>query len=182
MSKPLRRAWVTLCVGLWVGAHACSLSGDESMAPGPSEPGDPMQPYAAGWRSDVLNAHNEFRADHCAPPLTWADELASSAQAWADACVFAHDSGRGFGENLAGGSEQPTELWYAESADYQFIAPGFAATTGHFTQVVWRASNKLGCGRAHCTFGVYYVCRYTPPGNVLGQFEKNVLPTSSTCE
>jgi uncharacterized protein YkwD len=171
------RACVALCVGLWVGSSACSSGGSAD----PSDAGGPMQPYAAGWQGDVLSAHNAFRADHCAPALTWADDLAASAQAWAEACVFAHDSGRGFGENLAGGSEQPTELWYAESADYKYTAPGFSAGTGHFTQVVWRASTKLGCGRAQCSFGVYYVCRYAPPGNVLGQFEQNVLPATA-CE
>jgi uncharacterized protein YkwD len=182
MAKAQRRVSVALCVSLCVGAVACSAEGDDGMVPGPSDPDDPMQPYAAGWQSDVLNAHNEFRADHCAPALTWADDLASSAQAWADACVFAHDSGRGFGENLAGGSERPTELWYAESVDYKFTAPGFSSSTGHFTQVVWRASTKLGCGRAQCSFGVYYVCRYFPAGNVLGQFEQNVLPANSACD
>jgi len=174
MAKQLRRASVALCIGL------CACSSGE--APGPSDASEPMQPYAAGWKGDVLNTHNAFRADHCAPALTWADDLATSAQAWADACVFAHDRGRGFGENLAGGSEQPTELWYAESAEYKFTAPGFASNTGHFTQVVWRGSTQLGCGRAQCGFGVYYVCRYFPAGNVLGQFEQNVLPAGTACE
>lgn len=177
-----RALHVALRIGFYVGALACSSSSEEPMASGTSDAGDAMQPYAAGWQSDVLKAHNAFRAGHCAPPLTWANDLASSAQAWANACVFAHDSGHGFGENLAGGSEQPTELWYAENTDYKFTAPGFSSKTGHFTQVVWRASTKLGCGRAQCGFGVYYVCRYSPAGNVLGQFEQNVLPASSACK
>ena len=85
MAKRLRRASVALCIGL----SACSSGGSPSL----SDASEPMQPYAAAWKGDVLNAHNAFRADHCAPALTWADDLAASAQAWADACVFTHDSG-----------------------------------------------------------------------------------------
>jgi uncharacterized protein YkwD len=129
----------------------------------------------------VLTKHNELRAQHCAPALTWDDEVAKSAQEWADRCVFDHDTTTSFGENLAGGSEQPTEMWYDEVKLYDFAAPGFSQATGHFTQVVWRASTKLGCGRADCGFGVYFVCRYAPRGNVTGGYEQNVLPASATC-
>ena len=42
---------------------------------------------------DVLNAHNDFRAQHGAAPLTWSDTLANAAQSWADRCVFEHSGG-----------------------------------------------------------------------------------------
>ena len=49
---------------------------------------------------------------------------------------------------------------------------------GHFTQVVWNGSTKLGVGYAHgtsrgmkCTWAVG---RYAPPGNYGGQYVKNV--------
>lgn len=141
----------------------------------------PTTPPAQDWKANVLNKHNELRAPHCAPAMTWDEEVAKTAQAWADRCVFDHDTASGFGENLAGGSEQPTEMWYEEIKDYNFAAPGFSQATGHFTQVVWRNSTKLGCGRAMCGFGVYYVCRYSPGGNVTGGYEQNVLPAGATC-
>lgn len=53
---------------------------------------------------------------------------------------------------------------------------------GHFTQVVWKKSNKLGIGKASgkkngmtCT---YIVARYRPPGNYKSQFADNVLKGS----
>ena len=41
--------------------------------------------------------------------------------------------------------------------------------TGHFTQVVWKDSRQLGCGKQTCTIngntGVYWACRHSPLGN-----------------
>lgn len=39
---------------------------------------------------------------------------------------------------------------------------------GHYTQVVWRDSERLGCGVGDCTGGgEIWVCNYDPPGNVI---------------
>jgi len=54
---------------------------------------------------------------------------------------------------------------------------------GHFTQVVWKNSTELGCGAAQGvkTFqgnqynAFYVVCQYGPAGNVIGQFDDNVI-------
>jgi hypothetical protein len=50
--------------------------------------------------------------------------------------------------------------------------------TGHFTQVVWKGSQKLGVGFAITGDGktLYVVAQYSPPGNYQGQFGQNVLP------
>jgi uncharacterized protein YkwD len=143
----------------------------------------PMTPATDDWKMTVLNKHNEFRAKHCAPAMTWDDGIAAAAQTYADACNFDHDPNNNLGENIASGSEQPTEMWYSEVSKYDFAMPGFSSDTGHFTQVVWRGSTSLGCGRAQCDFGVFYVCRYSPAGNDTGdgQFQQNVLPASDAC-
>lgn len=74
---------------------------------------------------------------------------------------------------------------YSEVSAYDFNDPGYSAATGHFSQVVWKSSNALGCvaqvcsaGIAHTPFtaGTLVICRYAPPGNVIGRFEANVLP------
>jgi hypothetical protein len=39
-------------------------------------------------------------------------------------------------------------------------------STGHFTQLVWRATTELGCARAQCGGIDVVVCQYDPPGNV----------------
>ena len=92
---------------------------------------------------------------------------------------------QGQGENLAMyGSTDPndktltttpfaTKIWYDEVKDYNFDKPGFSGATGHFTQVVWKATTKAGFGVA----GNYVVGRYSPAGNFTneGMFEENVL-------
>ena len=54
--------------------------------------------------------------------------------------------------------------------------------TGHFTQVVWKGSKRLGVGKAKgkwtyqgTTYDCeYIVARYSPGGNVAGAFPENV--------
>ncbi|GAB1522552.1 hypothetical protein RhiTH_005672 [Rhizoctonia solani] len=48
-----------------------------------------------------LDAHNSFRAQHAADPLTWSTKLETKAQGWANGCRFKHGS---TGENLAVGT------------------------------------------------------------------------------
>jgi uncharacterized protein YkwD len=127
----------------------------------------------------LLDAHNFYRARHCAPPLTWSPEVAATAQRWANRCVFDHDRGSGLGENLAWGTQlsarEAVELWYGEVSQYNYASPGFGPA-GHFTQLVWRGSQQIGCGRAVCGADVYWVCRYSPPGNYDGEYQANVSP------
>ena len=99
-----------------------------------------------------------------------------------------HSAAEGYGENLAfysgsnpqqtidtlEGTGYATEQWYNEidTPGYDFENPGYNTNpgTGHFTQVVWKGSERLGCGVS----GSYLVCRYEPAGNYLGEFHDNV--------
>ena len=99
--------------------------------------------------------------------------------------VFEHDSNRGpYGENLAWRwtsnssddlywtTARAVDAWYDEVYDpgYNFNNPGTSSGTGHFTQVVWKDSCRVGCGIAG--FGEQYVvCRYDPPGNFRGRYD-----------
>lgn len=69
---------------------------------------------------------------------------------------------------------------YEEINKYDFKNPGYKSGFGHFTQIVWKSSRKLGLGVAKCQKNggnsVYIVARYFPAGNMLRQFEQNVLP------
>jgi uncharacterized protein YkwD len=140
---------------------------------------------ADSMEHSALSAHNIFRQQHGSPKLVWDDKLASYAQRYADKCRFAH-SGSPYGENLAAGYPTVTagvEIWYAERKHYSYQKPGFSMQTGHFTQLVWKGSTKLGCGYASCngkngTPGNYLVCEYSPRGNITNPqyFEANVLP------
>ena len=43
---------------------------------------------------------------------------------------------------------------------------------GHYTQIVWKNTTKVGCGIANSLTdrgGEWVVCRYSPPGNYVGQ-------------
>ena len=142
-----------------------------------------------GARRLLLEAHNALRARHCAPPLAWSTALERTAQTWADhlarrGCPLEH-SGGALGENLASattGTMRPegvVGLWYGEVARYRFARGSFSARTGHFTQLVWRDSARLGCGVASCPELQVWVCNYDPPGNVMGQFKENVLPAGA---
>ncbi|CAF1392433.1 unnamed protein product [Rotaria sp. Silwood1] len=131
----------------------------------------------------MLDAHNKYRASHCANPLQLDDTLSRSAQNYAHTLAytnsFQHSGIRGVGENLYMGATA-VKSWYDEVSQYNFNWGGFSMATGHFTQVVWRGSQKLGVGVARSSTGaVYVVAQYTPPGNYQGQFQANVRPKNS---
>jgi uncharacterized protein YkwD len=131
----------------------------------------------AGLSSDfttILNMHNQFRKQQCAGPLTWSSDLAKGAQDWANACTKTHSGAAfsgGYGEALYWGSgtlgdaDDAANWWYNEVKKYSFTSPVWSDDVGHFTQMVWKGSNQLGCGVARCGNENYWVCRYSPAGN-----------------
>lgn len=156
--------------------------------PAPAKPSAPPRPAArpAGDAAAYVAAHNQYRAKHCAAPLAWSDKLADVAQRWANTlrdkgCAFGHSNGD-TGENLAAGTsgtldpESVVKMWYDEISLYKFPDGGFSMKTGHFTQVVWRGTTHVGCGRTQCKGMDIFVCEYDPAGNWEGQYRENVLP------
>ena len=68
--------------------------------------------------------------------------------------------------------------WYSEISMYDFKNPGWSESVGHFTQVVWNASTKLGIGLALSSDGwLYCVGQYFEAGNYEDLFAENVFPT-----
>lgn len=139
---------------------------------------------------EFVVAHNRWRRDVGVPDIKWSVELAQLAQRRANAlkrqgCPLVHDTDD-FGENLLEAlaypgpptvtPQQVVDDWASEISDYTHARntcrPG--AACGHYTQVVWHDSGKLGCGSASCVQPdgwkkAIWVCKYSPPGNVLGQ-------------
>jgi uncharacterized protein YkwD len=121
--------------------------------------------------------------------MTWSDDLAAEAQAWANAlaksgCAFEHNPRTRHGENLSyfspPGSMTQSDVadqWYSEIERYDFRHPGFSFEAGHFTQAVWAETTAMGCGSVTCGGGELWVCNYDPPGNVHGGFPANVKPS-----
>ncbi len=158
---------------------------DPAPAPAATRPRGPAGPGGTGQA--LLDEHNRVRAAHCAAPLAWSNDLAKVAQGWADqlvaaGCAFEHNTTR-YGENLAAGTSgalspaSVVDMWYREIDSFDFARGGFSMSTGHFTQVVWTTTQRLGCGVASCKGMDLYVCNYDPPGNVQGQYRTHVKPT-----
>jgi uncharacterized protein YkwD len=119
------------------------------------------------------------------PDLTWDPAIAAVAQAYAEVCVFEHSMGD-YGENLyvnTGFQATPADVvtsWVSEVEFYDYDSGSCVPNEmcGHYTQVVWADSLRLGCGVATCTvnspFGnnepwQNWVCNYDPPGNWVGE-------------
>ena len=62
--------------------------------------------------------------------------------------------------------------------DYNFSDHSSRGVTGHFTQLVWKASTQLGIGKYTGQEGIwtctYTVARYKPAGNDPSKLEDNV--------
>ncbi|KAJ5924302.1 hypothetical protein N7466_008489 [Penicillium verhagenii] len=153
------------------------------------------------FKETVLQASNEYRGAHEAVDIVWNETLVEYARKWAETCIWKHSDGP-YGENLAFGYANATaavEAWGDEGELYNFEKPtGFTEATGHFTQLVWKATEEVGCAAVNCGYtedmskvrrdgeklasrtaadgssraqGWYVVCEYTPAGNVVGDHD-----------
>ncbi|KAJ5553448.1 PR-1-like protein [Penicillium frequentans] len=171
-----------------------SLKSKTSATAEPSVSAPARYPYEGSYSDKVLYTHNIHRANHSAPYLSWDQSLANAAHAWAVTCQFRHNTAMlpgGYGQNLAGSApaaslgQHVSEFWYNDelrSFDpyYGQGAPGGDFSTyGHFTQVVWKDTTKVGCATVDCrasALGMWYtVCNYFPRGNVNGRFDRSVM-------
>ncbi|XP_053668153.1 uncharacterized protein LOC128718555 [Anopheles marshallii] len=139
------------------------------------------------FQLEVLERHNQLRPKHSASPLQLDAGMCQYAQQWANYIasrnVMQHRSNNKYGENIyaAFGKSNVTgteavDAWYNEIKDYTFGAanPSNFSQVGHFTQVVWKKSRKIGVGIAAQGKNIYVVCNYDPPGNYGGQYSANV--------
>lgn len=141
--------------------------------------------------SSMVEAHNKWRSQVGVPDIKWSDTLARTAQVWADklkskGCLLKHSQGSGYGENLyeAGPirwsdgtketqsvtSRMVVDSWGNEKQDYNYENNSCSNVCGHYTQVVWKNTNEVGCGMAICNDkSQVWVCNYNPPGNYIGE-------------
>ena len=176
----------------WADARQDTTGVTPDAAPADARPPDaqPIDSPAAdpepGKLAGFTRLHNELRARLAVPALMWDPALASIAQAYADGCRFEHSGRDGVGENLAANAPpgntvaQAFKSWADEEAFYNYAGNTCAAgkQCGHYTQVVWRSTTRVGCGVTSCTTGSpftgfpsweLWVCNYAPPGNFAGQ-------------
>ncbi|XP_022988522.1 pathogenesis-related protein PR-1-like [Cucurbita maxima] len=143
---------------------------------------------AAPVRSDrvlqkqFLGPHNAARYALRLAPLVWDNKLARYAQWYANKrrgdCALRH-SGGPYGENIFWGSgnawnpAQAVSDWVSERKWYSYWANSCVEgeLCGHYTQIVWRSTRRIGCARVTCNDGkgVFITCNYDPPGNYIGE-------------
>lgn len=176
-------------------AGAVGRDGGEGADRAPSDAGSMTAPDAApgadpepGRLAGMTRLHNQVRAQIPVPPLTWDPQLAATAQAYANKCTYMHSGTPGLGENIAAfappsasrGASAPVDGWAGEKAYYDYASNTCATgkQCGHYTQIVWKTTTKVGCGMATCTQNSpfqgfasweFWVCNYSPPGNYIGQ-------------
>ncbi|CAI7779085.1 unnamed protein product [Closterium sp. NIES-54] len=131
------------------------------------------------------------------PPLP-IPPVAAHAQAWATAltntsysCSIVHGGHDGEGQNLASASPAGIKTgadasgwWVHEGQCYTVdvhpngCAGGNWAKCGHYTQVIWNDTLKLGCGKASCAGADVWACHYYPSGNWGGQWPYGERPAA----
>lgn len=154
----------------------------------------PFQPSLTDvQKTEITEYINQYRKAHQSPDLIWDETISNFSQTWANYLVtnnlFQHSGSQLYGENLAYfkgyGTDVPTliklsiDLWYKEIEYYNFSKPGFSSETGHFTCLIWKNSKTFGIGIAMLDDTVVISFNTSPPGNIVGQFEQNVLPKLS---
>jgi len=126
----------------------------------------------------ILDSHNKERANHCSRPLIWDTELEKMADYWANNCQFQHWSldnkprmnGQQIGENMqadfSGGSAVTSGMrdFIKEKNYWKCGDNSWSQSTGHYTQMIWPSTTKVGCALANCTNGLgqFLVCEYSP--------------------
>ena len=145
--------------------------------------------FRTGFDARILSAHNRERAALGLPSLSWNPNLASGAKRWSEHLArtgqFAHSpdhpGDERLGENIWGGTpdryspEAMVTLWIAEKRHFRpGVFPANSATgdvtdVAHYTQLVWRGTRQVGCHLSRGASEEVLVCRYSSPGNVIGQ-------------
>ena len=144
----------------------------------------------------IINAHNKWRAEAgVTDKLSYSPALAAKAQAWVNNlkrtnnCRLRHSNSNGqYGENLYWASARiwtdgrrelqhvspatVIDKWASEKTYYDYDNNSCAGgkICGHYTQIVWRTTTKVGCAMAVCNDSQEQVwaCQYQPAGNWVG--------------
>ncbi|KAI3903902.1 hypothetical protein MKW92_047345 [Papaver armeniacum] len=133
-------------------------------------------------RHQFISEHNAVRSKFSERPLTWNSTLVRYARRFASQragdCDMVHSNGP-FGENIFWGGKYEdysaayaVKSWAAETSAYDASQNScqMNAMCGHYTQIIWTTTKRMGCARVKCNNGgVFAICVYDPPGNFEGE-------------
>lgn len=137
---------------------------------------------SASEKEALLAEHNKWRSRVGVSALKWSSEMEELARDWAYklsrnyGCRMMHGSSN-YGENIFWSNYPVTakyvvDYWAEERFNYDYLSDSCKAgkACGHYTQIVWRETREVGCGRALCQGGEeIWVCNYNPAGNTKGK-------------
>lgn len=165
-------------------ASALLAAGSAALA----QPAWPPQHSRDNFAARMLRAHNIERAPLGSAPLAWDAGLAAAADSYAAELAATGKWGHSQphqrvdqGENLWTGTRGAFALetmianWASEKRMFRAgLFPNVSTTgnwadVGHYTQIVWPGSLRVGCGLRSSARDDYLVCRYAAPGNVVGE-------------
>jgi hypothetical protein len=175
------------------------LAGAAPGTGGGGSSGSHANPLAQDVIDAFVAAHNQARSGPLTPtpspplpPVSWDAILADSVYDYAIEChgmngLLSHNAdrstdyqalgGSGYvGENIYGSSggatpDDAVSLWMSEAPSYDY-GSGNIGSAGHYTQIVWRDSVRIGCAIVDCPALTYHntvICDYAPGGNISGQ-------------
>ncbi|KAK8962440.1 hypothetical protein KSP40_PGU018033 [Platanthera guangdongensis] len=144
-------------------------------------------PLAARMEREFTKAHNQARRAVGVNPLHWDPLFSRYAGKFAEnmkigapgTCEFGKEAPpTSYGMNAVV-TNLVTEIprvveWWTQGSRYysartNSCASDFISTCRAYLQVVWGASETLGCGTVPCgKDGRLYLCLYSPPGNTKG--------------
>ncbi len=162
---------------------------------------DHTNPLSQAVIDEFVAAHNNARSGPLnptpsppLPPVTWDYTLADVAYNYLSKCpggnvtLAPHNANRTTDYAALGGTDYVGEniyattaatvtpadavnSWMSEASAYDYTTNNITAA-GHYTQVVWRASVRIGCAIVNCSNYQYpntILCDYAPGGNITGQ-------------
>ena len=163
-------------------------SSPSSAQPTTSAPAETSTGSVSAYADPILQQHNVHRRNHTVDDISWDDNLANIAAEIASSCKYAHNTeagGGGYGQNIgagAPGDEVDKMITNQMYNDEMMLYPGYGAEPdmsnferwGHFSQIVWKATTKVGCHTQYCPGGLentggnispfFTVCNYQPAG------------------
>lgn len=183
------------------GAGGAVTGGTSSTSSSATCAGTHTNPLSQSLIDQFVTAHNNARSGPLnptpnppLPPVTWDCILADAAYNYLSKCpggnvsLAPHNANRStdyqalggsgyVGENIyasTGSSVAPQDAvnsWMSEASAYNYNTNNITAA-GHYTQVVWRASVRIGCAIVNCSNYTYHntiLCDYAPGGNITNQ-------------